>query len=99
MNNEKEMIYSIGDLLDDKNAIKEIIDGIKTGKYNVIKFEHLTETRSDGSTDIDHKVSPKVFIIKNKYKDEVVLSLNHIKDHIISLISSGLSNIDRILKN
>lgn len=97
MNNEKEMIYSIGDLLDDKNAIKEIIDGIKTGKYNVIKFEHLIE--SDKSTDIDHKVNPKVFIIKNKYKDEVVLSLNHIKDHIISLISSGLSNIDRILKN
>ena len=97
MNNEKEMIYSIGDLLDDKNSIKEIIDGIKTGKYNVIKFEHLTE--SDKSTDIDHKVNPKVFIIKNKYKDEVVLSLNHIKDHIISLISSDLSNIDRILKN
>lgn len=97
MINEKEMIYSIENLLDDKNTIKEIIDGIKTGKYNAIKFEHIED--SDKSTNIDNKVEPKVFIIKNKYKDEVVLSFNYIKNHLISLISSNLSTIDKMLKN
>ena len=96
MNNEKVMIYSIADLVDDKNTIKEIIDGIKTGKYNVIRFEHITES---DDTVIDHKVTPKVFIIKNKYKDETVAGLNHIKDHIISIISSSLSSIEKNLKN
>ena len=96
MSNEKEMIYSIGDLVDDKNAVKEIIDGIKTGKYNVIKFEHLADS---DDTEIDHKVTPKVFIIKNKYKDEVISSFNHIRDHIISIISSSLSSIEKNLKN
>lgn len=96
MNNEKEMIYSIADLVDDKNAIKEIIDGIKTGKYNVIKFEHITDS---DDTVIDHKVNPKVFIIKNKYKDVVISSLNFIRDHIISIINSTLSSIEKSLKN
>jgi hypothetical protein len=96
MNNEKEMLYSIADLVDDKNYIKEIIDGIKTGKYNVIRFEHLTDS---DDTVIDHKVTPKVFIVKNKYKDEVIAGLNLIKDHITSIISSSLSSIEKSLKN
>ena len=96
MNNEKEMLYSIAELVDDKNLVKEIIDGIKTGKYNVIRFEHLTDS---DDTVIDHKVTPKVFIVKNKYKDEVISSLNHIKDHITSIISSSLSSIEKSLKS
>ena len=91
MNNEKEAIYSIADLVDDKNAIKEIIDGIKTGKYNIIKFENINDTPTEGDK--------AVFIIKNKYKDETVAGLNHIKDHIISIISSSLSSIEKNLKN
>ena len=96
MNNEKEMLYSIAELVDDKNFMKEIIDGVKTGKYNVIRFEHLTDS---DDTVIDHKVTPKVFIIKNKYKDVVVSSLNFIKDHITSIISSSLSTIEKCLKS
>ena len=96
MNNEKEMLYSIAELVDDKNYMKEIIDGIKTGKYNVIRFEHITDS---DDTVIDHKVTPKVFIVKNKYKDVVVSSLNFIKDHITSIISSNLSSIEKCLKN
>jgi hypothetical protein len=96
MNNEKEMLYSIAELVDDKNFMKEIIDGVKSGKYNVIRFEHLTDS---DDTVIDHKVTPKVFIIKNKYKDVVVSSLNFIKDHITSIISSSLSTIEKCLKS
>lgn len=96
MNNEKEMLYSIAELVDDKNFMKEIIDGIKTGKYNVIRFEHITDS---DDTVIDHKVTPKVFIIKNKYKDVVVSSLNFIKDHITSIISSSLSSVEKSLKS
>ena len=41
------MIYSIADLVDDKNNMKEIIDGIKTGKFNVIKFENINNTPTE----------------------------------------------------
>ena len=91
MINEKEMIYSIADLVDDKNNMKEIIDGIKTGKYNVIKFENIDDTPTEGDK--------AVFIIKNNYRDEVITGLNHIKDHIVSIISSNLSSIENNLKN
>lgn len=90
MNTEKDLIYNIGDLIDDKNAIREIIDGIKSGKFNVIKFENINDNPDEG-----YKA---VFIIKNKYKDEIVSSLSHIKDHIISLISGSLSSIEKSIK-